>query len=270
MLRPRAIWRGCSHAHTVFGGLMIALPPGGLRNMKWREVMDAVRRRVFAARHNRKDFGAAVVIGQDLERKRITSELHDGLGQALTLIKLTIEDARIRLRGGRTLEARELLDAAVISICEAIGDVRQICNELNPVLLERLGLVASLASLCARVDERVETLSVRFDCGVQDAEVPGNLRADVFRVAQEALTNALRHGSAKTIDLGLHRTERCLSLTIEDDGVGFDTLCPATDPDLDGGLGLIGMKHRVEAAGGTFVVHSSVTGGTLVSAIWSV
>jgi two-component system NarL family sensor kinase len=68
----------------------------------------------------------------------------------------------------------------------------------------------------------------------------------------------------------LHRTEHGLSLAIEDDGVGFDTLCAATDPDLDGGLGLIGMKHRVEAAGGTFVVQSSETGGTLVSAIWSV
>ena len=248
---------------------MNAFPPGGLRNMKWRRFVATVRGFVVE-RHDRNRLSAAAVAGQEGERKRIASELHDGLGQALTLIKLTVEDARIRLRGGRNDEARELLDTAVARICEAIGDVRQICNELHPLLLERLGLVASLASICRRIDERHETLRVRFDCRLRDADVPDALKIDVFRVAQEALTNALKHGSAKTIHVGLRRTEKGVWLTIEDDGAGFDAQGAAAAPALERGLGLEGMQRRVEAAGGTFVVHSGETRGTLVSAFWTV
>lgn len=247
---------------------MNALPPGGFRNINWRRVLDTVRGWLVDARANRRDLGAAAVIGQERERTRIAGELHDGLGQALTLIKLTVEDARIRLRGGRTDEACELLDMAVARICEAIGDVRQICNELHPVLLDRLGLVASLASICRRIDERTQNVQIRFDCGLQDSEVRVELRADVFRVAQEALTNALRHGSAGTICVSLRRADQGVLLTIEDDGIGFDTQHAATDPAFDGGLGLAGMRCRVEKAGGTFAVQSNETRGTVVSAFW--
>jgi two-component system, NarL family, sensor kinase len=210
---------------------------------------------------------AQLMIGQERERKRIASELHDGLGQALTLIKLTVEDALIRLHGGRIAEARELLDGAVVRICEAIGDVRQICCELHPLLLDRLGLVAALASLCRRVDERAQNLQVRFDCHIKDDEVPDNLRADIFRIAQESINNALRHGSASTIQVSLCRLETGVLLTIQDDGIGFDTLPVATDSAAPG-LGLIGMQQRVESAGGSFVIQSSGTGGTLISALW--
>lgn len=248
---------------------MSALPPGGLRNIKWRHLADAIRAFVIAARHSRKDLGAATVIGRERERKRIASELHDGLGQALTLIKLTVEDARIRLRAGRTDEAHELLDTAVTRICEAMGDVRQICNEMHPVLLDRLGLVASLASICRRIDEHTENVCVRLDCRLQDSDVPDELRADIFRVAQETLTNTLKHGSARTISVRLHRAGGGLLLSIEDDGVGFDAHGAAADPAFDGGLGLAGMRRRVEAAGGTFAIHSSEMRGTVVSAFWA-
>jgi two-component system NarL family sensor kinase len=208
------------------------------------------------------------MIGQERERKRIASELHDGLGQALALAKLTVEDALIRLHGGRLSEAREMLAAAVVRISEAIGDVRQICSELHPILLDRLGLVAALASLCRRVDEHAERSRVRFDGRVEDEEVPDSLKPDIFRIAQEAINNALRHGSASTISVSLERIEAGVLLTIRDDGVGFDTLTVADDPAAVSGLGLIGMRQRVESAGGSFLIQSSVTGGTLVSALW--
>lgn len=244
-------------------------PPRGIWSMKWRNVVDTVRSLIAATRGEHEGSDTAVV-GQDRERKRIASELHDGLGQALTLIKLTVEDARIRLRSGRADEARELLDTAVARICEAIGEVRQICNEQHPVLLERLGLVASLDSICRGVDERAGNVRVRFESRLQDKDVPDALKTDIFRVAQEALTNALRHGSAGAIEVRLRPADFGLWLTIEDDGIGFDPLSAAVDAQADGGCGLMGMRRRVEAAGGTLVVHSSERGGTLVSAFWSV
>lgn len=100
--------------------------------------------------------------------------------------------------------------------------------------------------------------------------MPDALRTDVFRVTQEAFTIALRHGCAKSIDVRLRPAELGLWLTIEDDGIGFDPLSAATGSEAEGGCGLIGMRRRVEAAGGTFVVHSSDKGGTFVSAFWSV
>jgi two-component system, NarL family, sensor kinase len=209
----------------------------------------------------------AYVDGQERERKRIASELHDGLGQALTLIKLTVEDALIRLHGGRIAEARELLDAAVVRVCEAIGDVRHICGELHPVLLDRLGLTAALASLCRRVDERGNRFRVRFHCRIRDEEVPDHLKADIFRVAQESINNALRHGLPSTVQVSLERIEKGVLLTIQDDGVGFDTLPIATDPALESGIGLLGMQQRVESAGGSFVIQSSAS-GTLISSLW--
>lgn len=213
---------------------------------------------------------ACLMIGQERERNRIASELHDGLGQALTLIKLTVEDALIRLHGGRTAEAHELLDAAVARICEAIGDVRQICSDLHPVLLDRLGLVAALASLCSRVDDHTQRLRVYFKSRVEDMEIPDNLKTDIFRITQEAINNAVRHGSASAIHVRLDRLEAGVLLTIQDDGIGFDSLPVAADAASVDRLGLIGMQQRVESAGGSFVIQSSETGGTLVSALWRI
>jgi two-component system NarL family sensor kinase len=211
---------------------------------------------------------AHLMIGQERERKRIALELHDGLGQALTLIKLTVEDALIRIHRGNVGEAAELLDTAVLRIREAIGDVRHICCELRPVLLDRLGLKAALESLCKRIEQGSVQLAVRFDCCAEDEEVPDNLKADIFRIAQEAMSNAVRHGEATEIQVSLRRIESGILLTIQDNGLGFDSQPVAADPVSLSGLGLIGMQQRVELNGGSFFIQSSKRGGTLVSALW--
>ncbi|KFX29765.1 PAS domain-containing protein [Ralstonia solanacearum] len=223
---------------------------------------------LLAAESDAKRQYAFLMIGQERERKRISSELHDGLGQALTLIKLTVEDALIHIHRNNIAEATELLDTAVLRIRESIGDVRRICCELRPALLDRLGLAASLDALCKRVEEGAGHLAVRFDCGLEDEEVPDNLKADIFRITQEAMNNAVRHGAATEIRLGLRRIEAGILLTIQDNGIGFDTQPLFADPVSQSGLGLIGMQQRVELNGGSFFIQSSVGDGTLVSALW--
>ncbi len=211
-----------------------------------------------------------LMIGQERERKRISAELHDGLGQALTLIKLTVEDALIHIRRNNIAEATVLLDTAVLRIRESIGDMRRICNELRPTLLDRLGLAASLDTLCKHVEQGAGHLAVRFDCGVEDGEVPDNLKADIFRITQEAMNNAVRHGAATEIHLSLRHIEAGILLTIQDNGIGFDTQPLFADPVSQSGLGLIGMQQRVELNGGSLFIQSSVGDGTLVSALWRV
>lgn len=211
---------------------------------------------------------AFLMIGQERERKRISAELHDGLGQALTLVKLTVEDALIHIHRNNITEAAELLNTAVLRIRESIGDLRRICSELRPALLDRLGLAASLDALCKRVEQEAGHLAVRFESGVEDEEVPDNLKADIFRITQEAMNNAIRHGAATEIRLSLRRIESGILLTIQDNGIGFDTQPLFADPVSQSGLGLIGMQQRVELNGGSFFIQSSVGDGTLVSALW--
>lgn len=109
---------------------------------------------------------------------------------------------------------------------------------------------------------------MRFACGVENEEVPDNLKADIFRITQEAMNNAVRHGAATEIQLSLCRIETGILLTIQDNGIGFDTQPLFVDPVSQSGLGLIGMQQRVELSGGSFFIQSSIGDGTLVSALW--
>jgi two-component system NarL family sensor kinase len=208
--------------------------------------------------------------GQEKERQRLSAELHDGLGQALTLIKLMVEDAQIQLRQGQLDAAAARLDDAVLRIRESIGEVRQICADLCPLKLDRQGLPLALDDLCRRVGLGMAGLQVVFDCDVDDGEVPDHLKADMYRVAQEALNNSLKHAAAGEIRLSLRWVASRLLLAIRDNGVGCPSE-PSPTPGTDtSGLGLLGMQYRVEASGGVFAIQSSPDGGTLVSASWAV
>ncbi|WP_233886936.1 PAS domain-containing sensor histidine kinase [Paraburkholderia flagellata] len=210
-----------------------------------------------------------LMMGQQKERQRLAAELHDGLGQALTLIKLMAEDTLMRIRRGQIDDAANLLDSTVFRIRETIGDVRQICGELRPLMLDKLGLPAALSSLCRRVEHSAAALSVSFDCDVADNDVPEHLKADMFRVAQEALNNAVKHAEATQISLSLRGDAGGWLLAIQDNGIGYENHPLATEDAYTTGLGLIGMQHRVEMHGGAFSIDSSAATGTRVCATWT-
>ncbi len=210
------------------------------------------------------------MIGQEIERKRIAMELHDGLGQALTLIKLMVEDSLMRVRRGSIDNAEELLGTTVLHIQEAIRDLRHICSELHPALLQGRGLLAALMSLAERFDQNPASPVVTVDFRVAERDIPDRLKADIFRIAQEGVHNAVKHAAATEIKLSVAHVETGIMLTIADEGIGFDQLNPSDPRSSLSGLGLIGMQQRVESNGGRFSVRSSDGGGTLVSAIWEI
>lgn len=209
-----------------------------------------------------------LMIGQQRERQRLAADLHDGLGQSLTLIKLMVEDARMRLRRGQADDAARKLDSTVLQIRETIGEMRQICGELRPLALERLGLPAALSTLCRRMDLSSENLAVTFRSDVDERNVPEHLKADIFRVAQEALNNSIKHAGATEIRLALQHVDTTLLLTVHDNGSGYDVLPLSSHEVSSTGLGLLGMQHRVESQGGFLSVHSSDASGTLLTASW--
>ena len=187
---------------------------------------------------------------QESERTAVARELHDEVGQSLTALKLLIARAS-RDDGGRDEaldEARQLTD-------QTISDVREIARRLRPEALDELGLQNALAALARRnslhagiaVDWKLDSTMPELD---EDAELT------VYRIAQESLTNVLRHANASTVRLELHSTDGEVVLVVADDGIGLRG-APA-------GNGIKGMKERALSLGGQLAVRERSVGGTEV------
>ena len=183
------------------------------------------------------------------ERRFIAGELHDDLGQLLTVIKLRLQ------MGAPGAETLGLVD-------QAIDRVREISRELRPALLDEVGLIPAL---------RDHVLSQSALAGVPiQLELPADdsprlspaLEIACFRIVQESLTNALRHAAAAQIRVRLVRGDATIALTIADDGRGFDAAALAAPS--AGHLGIIAMQERVRARGGTFAITSPPGAGTRV------
>ena len=195
---------------------------------------------------------------QEDERRTISRELHDEVGQQLTAMRMEL-GALERLRGTVTGEFETTL-AEVKELAErSLRDIRGIAAGLRPSVLDDLGLGAALRRQAREFTKRTGTpVDVSLDGdfeGFADTQ-----RIYVYRIVQEALTNCARHAHARHITVTLAQARQSLELAIRDDGVGFDrgAVAPA-------GLGLIGMEERVRELGGTITVHSAPNAGTTIA-----
>ncbi len=191
-----------------------------------------------------RQLSARLVAIQEEERQRISRDLHDELGQTLTGL-------RLRLTMLEQERPSPHLDAALAAIDAGVEQVRNLAHGLRPPALDELGLVAALK---AHAESWSETAGLELSCTLEPAE-PGASTAEVlFRVAQEALTNVARHAEAERVWLTLESADDGWRLTVEDDGRGLP-------PELQGGLGLIGARERVEAAEGYLDLETGAAGG---------
>jgi two-component system sensor histidine kinase UhpB len=204
---------------------------------------------------------AARILGaQEAERVRVSRELHDDTGQALTLLLVRlqiVENMSTEIEVQRELaQLRELVG-------QTLDGVRRLAVHLGPSVLEDLGLCAALEWLADRV--RAETglvVDLRLDreCGPASPETA----VAIFRVAQEALTNVVRHARATHVEVGLEAGEASLELSITDDGRGFAVDDAQGRPSAS--VGLFGMAERIALVGGTLEIDSNPGGGTRVRA----
>ncbi len=196
------------------------------------------------------------------ERKRWARELHDETLQSLSAVRIGLSGAR------RTQQPRELtraVHAAVDQLEEAITNLRALITDLRPAALDELGIQAALEGLAERtarhgMDVDVSVALTRADAPKASRLEP-ELETSIYRIVQEALTNASKHGHATraVVEIGEH--DGRVQLRIRDDGEGFDTAAPSA------GFGLLGMRERVELLGGTLEIESSAPGrGTVVKA----
>ena len=198
-----------------------------------------------------------VVEAQELERARLARELHDETGQALTSILLglkSLED-RVDSDDGRTA-VTELRDLVV----STMQDVRRLAVELRPAALDDFGLVPAIERFRDSVEEQ-GGLTVDVQSPLGDERLPSQAETALYRIAQEALNNVVKHAAATRVTVRLSRSDKTVVLAVQDDGKGFE---PGSV--RDGGLGLVGMRERVALLGGRLTVESSEGGGTLLKA----
>ena len=201
-----------------------------------------------------------ILRAQEDERQRVARELHDQSGQSLTTMLVRL---RLLERSEDVTQARQHVQALRQLTAQALDEVRRIALELRPKILEDLGLCEALAW---RADELNTggTLKITLQTIGMDRRLSRELELVLYRVAQEALTNVARHAKAGSAHVILRQLDGRVTLTVEDDGAGFDADAALAHPN---GLGLAGMRERLALVGGTLQVHSGPGRGTHLIAI---
>ena len=202
---------------------------------------------------------------QETERLYLAVELHDQIGQGLSAAKINLMAAVQHAPGGSLLV--QLLQESIAMLDTTLDQVRDLSFELRPALLDDVGLVAALRcyldSQCQRAG-----LAARFSCDPIERRFPPDVETECFRVAQEAVTNAVSHARAQKVEVGLHFRETELHLIIHDDGVGFDVQSALQQAVRGASFGLLGMRVRVRRSGGRIDIKSAAGSGTEIQAFF--
>ncbi len=216
------------------------------------EVIEAFNEMLDRLEAERRASTARVLAGQEAERRRISHELHDEIGQGLTAVLLQLK----RAASDASPEAEEQLAEAQATARATLDDVRSIAHRLRPGVLDDLGLVRALTALTNDFSERTGiAVERRFDGRLPELSREEELA--VYRVAQESLTNVMRHAEASRVVVGLEGNEDEVLLRVADDGRGFH------DGEVRGG-GIRGMLERALTVRGRLSVGSSRLGGAEV------
>jgi signal transduction histidine kinase len=193
------------------------------------------------------------------EGKRIAAELHDGPIQRLTRLDYMLERAAVRLDAGEPQAAGELVGESQVGLRGEIQQLRHVMSELRPPALDERGLEAALRDHVRRI-EQASGVRCRFECEVADRLRP-SVEEVLYRVAQEALTNVVKHARAANAWISLSAPDGIVSLRVRDDGVGLDPVATLSMAGADH-FGLMAMRERVHMEEGTYEVHSSPGNGT--------
>lgn len=214
-----------------------------------REALSQAQRRLL---HSRED-----------ERARLARDLHDGPLQSL--IGLNMQLGMVSPQSGDPAALNEMR----AEVRDLLNDLRGVCSELRPPMLDTLGLAAAIRSLAedwAMQNNAALQLNLPPNAALQS--LPGDVAVNLYRVAQEALANVAKHARAKRVGISLVENNDGLDLTIEDDGRGFLPPSDINDLAAQGHFGLVGLRERVHLIGGTLDLRSSPAQGTRILVEW--
>jgi signal transduction histidine kinase len=190
------------------------------------------------------------------ERKRLARDLHDGIGQSLLSVKLRLKMLESKAKEGLTAN-EESFSELVSDVAHSIDEIRAVARDLRPSFLENIDFIEALKWHSEKMQEQSGILITVSSDGLK--EMNARVKENIYRIYQEALSNAIKHSGARAVDVILKTKNSSLSLEIRDDGVGFD---PARTERGRTGIGLYTIKERVELLGGILRIKSSDKMGT--------
>jgi len=220
--------------HDVLGNTLIQMRD---------KIVELQQKQLLLARQR----SAAIVEGQEKERQRMARELHDGLGQLLTGIRYKIEALKIESIAKE--EVKNLLD-------ETIAEVRRISHNAMPSALIDFGLESALRAMCKK-NAAVGNIQIEFDFVINKNNLPFDITTTLYRIAQEALNNILKHSNSTKALMEVYQENNNIIMEISDNGIGFDRLNNNYE-----GNGLRNMEERAKLCGGTAVIISEPGKGT--------
>jgi len=241
----------------VMGMLSLAHREVGYYEDKDAQLAQAFANQAAIAMHNAELYQQAQTTAVAAERSRIARELHDSVTQAIYSVTLYADATRLALKDGELDVVAENLNELRAMAREAMLDMRLLIFELRPPVLEEEGLVTSLQTRLEAVEARSGVHADFHTSGERRLPLP--LETELYRIAQEALTNVVKHAHAKQVNVSLRFDEAQVCLEIEDDGVGFDTAV-----DHSGGMGLRGIQERVDKINGELLIQSTPRQGTIL------
>jgi signal transduction histidine kinase len=202
------------------------------------------------------------------ERQRISRELHDEVGQGLTAIKFSVENAQDLIEKGNSSDSLASLNRVVHLIQNTLSEARKISVSLRPASIDQLGIIATISWFCREYQKTYAGIAIEQQITIHEESVPNHLKIVIYRVLQESLTNIAKHSNANHITISLAQHNSRINLSVEDNGRGFDVPGMSVDPTIQNGFGLISMRERVELSGGGLEIYSVEGEGTTISATW--
>jgi len=261
----------------AIGSIVLAAPPHNERRLTVGEFtllvgigqqvgLSIENARLYQDVYNREKLLAEllhqIVGAQEAERRRIARELHDATGQSLTAISLGLRGVETRLANGAPVSAEQIRELQSFGT-NALGELRRIIADLRPSQLDDLGLVAALQWYISAFEQRRGICS-RFVINGHPGRLPSEYETVLFRIVQEALTNVAKHAAASNVVVTLTTLPQEISLSIEDDGQGFDPGLVLNGGVEPVGWGLLGIRERALLLGGSYNVESAPGQGTVI------
>ena len=232
---------------------------GGISEVQHLQLeLAEMSRKVQAAQEGLRDYIGAITSAQEEERLRLARELHDDTIQSVIALKQRVQLAQASVKdqtSRRTLGELETLSE------QTIENLRRMTRALRPIYLEDLGLVTALEML-ARETSQNNSLEVEFEKTGEEQRLSREVELALYRMAQEALNNVVRHSQAKHADLHIWFGEKEIKLEVSDNGLGFDMPKSPTDFAPSGHFGLLGIRERADLIGARLEVESAPGNGT--------
>jgi signal transduction histidine kinase len=234
-------------------------PVGGISEIQHlQKELAEMSRRVQAAQEGLRDYIGAITAAQEDERLRLARELHDDTIQSVVALKQRVQLAQRPIKDPVSLQTLRELEALAE---QTIENLRRMTRALRPIYLEDLGLVTALEMLAREVSQSAP-LQVEFRKLGVEQRLTNEVELALYRIAQEALNNVLRHANAAHARLQIVYEDREVALAVEDNGAGFQVPKIPTDFAPDGHFGLLGIRERAELIGARLEVDSAQGKGT--------